>query len=521
MVVLNPLLFVIFTFLVELKGNLYETSFFEVGLLVVIFGGAVLAFQIILYLLIRDKYKSSLISSLFVFMFLSFGIFFSYHTTIKIIQNYPFFGFNFGSYKYIFSLYWMLFIALGYGIYRYTFPKFVVDILTKILFILIFINGLFLIPDIYGFLNTENVSISETMKINAITLKYGYKPDIYYIMLDGYPRADTLKFLFNYDNTSFLHFLKDHNFRVLNNSCSNYHHTTASLASLFSMDYESKNLVSRPLVFNILKSQKYKLINIVSNMEFTGSWNFFDEYRGDLLLKTFSRQFLQRTAIVPFIHKINFFKKAYIIKNQFKELENISGEHQNPIFVFCHILLPHLPFAFDENGDSPLEEDDVMLVNLYDEKQIDRYRIQISALNNLLKKAVQVILTKSQKPPIIIIQSDHGSFFLGRSIAYKPLNENLYQLEMKERMSNFSAFYLPYEGKNNLYDTMSNVNTFRIILDHYFGTKFGKLEDKCYWGGGFKEEVDKKGIYKESEINNIPYPSYKVIKNIFELKEFK
>ena len=52
-------------------------------------------------------------------------------------------------------------------------------------------------------------------------------PDIYILMLDGYPRADSVTRLFGDDNRPFLDALEDRGFEVAENSQSNYMFTAA------------------------------------------------------------------------------------------------------------------------------------------------------------------------------------------------------------------------------------------------------------------------------------------------------
>jgi hypothetical protein len=48
-------------------------------------------------------------------------------------------------------------------------------------------------------------------------------------------------------------------------------------------------------------------------------------------------------------------------------------------------------------------------------------------------------------------------------------------------MANLAAFYFPGGDRRLLYPTITNVNFFRIVLDRYFGTKYGLLPDKsCF-----------------------------------------
>ena len=63
---------------------------------------------------------------------------------------------------------------------------------------------------------------------------------------------------------------------------------------------------------------------------------------------------------------------------------------------------------------------------------------------------VRKILSGSETPPIIIIQSDHG-YVDGKVQSPNILN----------------AYFLPDAGDKHLYSTISPVNTFRIIFNQY------------------------------------------------------
>ena len=62
-------------------------------------------------------------------------------------------------------------------------------------------------------------------------------PDIYYIILDGYARADVLDSVYGYDNSEFIFWLEQHGFQVARGSRSNYSQTYLSLASSLNMTY--------------------------------------------------------------------------------------------------------------------------------------------------------------------------------------------------------------------------------------------------------------------------------------------
>ena len=76
--------------------------------------------------------------------------------------------------------------------------------------------------------------------------------------------------------------------------------------------------------------------------------------------------------------------------------------------------------------------------------------------------AVDSILASAKRPPIIIIQSDHGPGSCWDEARVDRSDE-------RERLSILNAFYFPDRRYERLRQEMTPVNTFRIILDQYFG----------------------------------------------------
>jgi len=52
---------------------------------------------------------------------------------------------------------------------------------------------------------------------------------------------------------------------------------------------------------------------------------------------------------------------------------------------------------------------------------------------------------------------------------------------IKERFSILNAYYLPNGGHDLLYDSITPVNTFRVIFNHYFGKDYGLLKDRSFY----------------------------------------
>ena len=93
------------------------------------------------------------------------------------------------------------------------------------------------------------------------------------------------------------------------------------------------------------------------------------------------------------------------------------------------------------------------------------------------------LLANSSEPPVIILQSDHGS---GVGLS----TESAAETDMHERMSILNAYYLPdRKGDSPLYQSISPVNSFRVVLNTYFDAGLELLPDRSYystWSEPFK-----------------------------------
>lgn len=327
------------------------------------------------------------------------------------------------------------------------------------------------------------------------------RPDIYYIILDGYARADILEEVFSFDNTEMIAFLEDRGFYVAAAARSNYIHTILSLPSSLNMDYlnewvapmsRSANrwpliaLLQNNRVQIILKSLGYTTVSVSSVVEsdIAGADVRFPFF-GDSL-NTFERFLLSRTA-AQWIVKIFAIESPWPgyaahragILYSFEQLSQIPETIPGPKFVFAHILAPHPPFVMDRNGDL-IEPNYTYFIGDGSgypgtlEEYLQRYPDEIVYVNILLKKTVDDILNRSPTPPIIILQADHGS---GALLYFEAPEKSC----LRERFSIFNAYYLPGENAPRLYDSITPVNSFRLIFDAYFGANLGLLEDKNYF----------------------------------------
>jgi hypothetical protein len=103
-----------------------------------------------------------------------------------------------------------------------------------------------------------------------------------------------------------------------------------------------------------------------------------------------------------------------------------------------------------------------------------RYIDQLVFVNSRMTGVLDAIIAESPVPPVIIVQGDHGPCCF---LNHTDFNSSYFL----DRMSILNAYYLPGGGEEKLYDTITPVNTFRVVLDRYFGTKYELLADRSFY----------------------------------------
>jgi len=303
-------------------------------------------------------------------------------------------------------------------------------------------------------------------------------PDIYYIILDAYTRSDVMKKRFGYDNSDFINSLQDMGFYVAECSQPNYGTTSLSLSSALNMDYlqnisdvyqpEENDLLyafkalDSNALRNTLTEAGYETVAFASGFTWV-EWrdaehfispggNGITEFEVVVLFSTYAR-ILDDFGIVNLddIHADHYRQRTRLVLNSFDDLLKLPS----PKFVFIHIIAPHEPYGLDENGNNVMPD------------QIDYlsgYPNQAKFIGAAILPQLQKLISGSANLPVIILQGDHGH--LGSS--------------PDELMKILNAYYLPGHT-DQLYPSISPVNSFRVVLNSYFGTNFPLLKDVSYY----------------------------------------
>jgi hypothetical protein len=331
---------------------------------------------------------------------------------------------------------------------------------------------------------------SETTSIQATGEGIGYKPDIYYIILDRYDASKTLKDNYGFDNSPFTDSLEEKGFYVAKDSFSNYPRTYLSLASSLNMAYHEPPLVGGPdpliadqALAKFLKSQGYRYLHIGSWTRATRTNPLADINYVDtelyLDLDEFTLRLVETTAFAPIARRLSFgpnisdyhtYHRTRAIY-QFNRLAEVSKNQPSPKFVFMHVLLPHDPYVFGPNCE---QEDPVG-------SKVEMYLSNLSCANKLTEEAVEAILENSAQPPVIIIQGDEGHYTFKYPYVKGQDYRQIDPKTLQERARILNTYYLPeIDADKVLYPSISPVNSFRVVLNAYFGTDLEILPDRSF-----------------------------------------
>ncbi len=346
----------------------------------------------------------------------------------------------------------------------------------------------------------RSIMITPTIETSPVRDAAGPLPDIYYIILDGYARADILADLYDYDNTEFVDYLTAKGFYVAHESRSNYCQTLLSLASSLNLTYldelaqqvgaeywggwPAADMIANSAVLDFLRSYGYEIVAFASGYPGT-EIRSADKYLAHRWYPNEFQVSLMNMTPLPLVanrlYDMHEWHRERILYT-FEHLPDAS-EAPGPTFVFAHIITPHPPFVFGPGGERI--EPGLQFVfadgsHLIGERGIARdeyvaqYRGQLVFVNSQVQATVDEILSKSQRPTVVVLQGDHGP---GSMLDWnKPENTSF-----EERLSVLNAYYLPSGGETHLYPGITSVNTFRLIFNHYFGTDLELFDDKSYF----------------------------------------
>lgn len=486
----HPILFGIFPIITFMAANInqarpelaYRTAAAS-------FFGSILLF-IFIKLIVKDMPRAALLSTLILVLFFSYG-----HVYAEL-EKYTVLGLMLGRHR-ITAPIWALLMAGGAwlilkkGKGSWQFNSLLNAISVFALILPIFQIGSFE----YRYQQSQSAqAAADQNDVGSVLADQANLPDVYYIILDGYSRADTLKKLYGYDNTPFINELKGLGFVVPDCAQSNYARTALSISSALHMDYLENftdviqkkdpsidgiifhDLIQHNPVRSFLGQNGYKMVafetgyfwNEVTSADYyiVGNDNPIEKANNEAEISDFEIMFLRTTFFRIFSEARSAFFQD-LTKNirtpderhydlvlfefdQLAKIPNLPGRK----YVYAHIVAPHAPFVFTPYGGFASTG-----------ATVPGYTDEITFINQRVIEVIKTILAASSTPPVIVIQGDHG-------------------WDEENRMQILNAYYLPGGGNKLVYPQITPVNTFRIIFNHYFGQNYPLLKDVSYMSRG-------------------------------------
>ncbi len=323
-----------------------------------------------------------------------------------------------------------------------------------------------------------NQSSSEIEQVNLAP--YKSTPDIYYILLDEFSGFGPMReYWHNPKVEEFASFLSSKGFEIFEESHGSSIDSMHQMATR--LNYQNFpfvvnqgsidqwfNSVSDNKVMVYLKQNGYTTVTFnellypypaakpitadvaynYKNISTTNFGLYFDDFwilvADKTMLKELSRYYKRFGSDQ---HTNYIFFTARNIGN----LEDVPS----PKFVYAHLMLPHSPFVFDENGN--LNPPSAYMDYAY---YLGSYNFSIFLLEKMVKDIVDG--ADPSNPPVIILQSDHG---LRNFAEYQ---HHLIDFPEEYKTSILYARLMPgYESTHSAQE-IDPINTFPIVFNYLF-----------------------------------------------------
>lgn len=453
---IHPFLIILFYVLLELRNVLVLCSLFKVLLYTCIVLAAVLLAYMLIARITKSKVRSALTVSAIALVLLFYEPMYECLLSFSVLQFIPRMG-------YLIIFVFLLVLSMVW------FTKKDLTVFNS------YLNILFLVLFLYeggtaswNYFNAlSHTELMEDEHDRSIAGTRAETPVIYHILLDAYTGSSSLKKFWGFDNSELENFLRGSGFYVADKANSNSTATQQSMATTFNMRYLAnidslvnndalstglyRKLIDHSDLMLELSAANYSIINL-SIFDIGGTVKFHRS--GPLADETSLFQVLtEDTRFGAYIKKPPYadLRTSLAVFDSLKKIPTSIGVGKT--FVYAHINMPHDAYC-DRNGE-PFGRNFAG-----DEKK--KYIETIMFTNKLLIETVKKILADSKTPPVIIIHGDHGSRMFDR----------------EEKYSILSAYYFQDRDYSLLYDSISPVNTYRVINRKYFKSTIKLLPDK-------------------------------------------
>lgn len=333
-------------------------------------------------------------------------------------------------------------------------------------------------------------------------------PDVYFLLVDGLGQPATVRPLFDIPPGTLTEGLRSRGARVLRFCHSNYPQTALSVAATFNvaplsalLDIpEVRSRDRRPLaelvgdsrVVRAFREAGYRIVTFPSGYPLTRFANP-DARRRPRLDPNFLEFYVLNDGALPLVlpllgrgpADLQYALHRHRLDYIFDHLQDArdGARPDQPVFVFAHLLTPHPPFVWGPGGADLRSKNLFSFGDGNDWTNANRgetvpygvfWKHQAAWVMQRLATTVDAIRAASPRPPVIIIEGDHGP---GSQTNWDyPRLTNL-----TERFGIFSAWFLPPGLDVPLRDDMTAMATFPALFNGLFGTPQPELEEGLWF----------------------------------------
>ncbi len=489
---LYPILLVIFFILFRYNDNQHELIIADLIYVLSIIIPIIIIFILLIRFIIKNTTKSTVISS---FVILLFFIYIPIH---KMLYEFQIGDYGLGEHVVLLPIF-----IIGAVITIYIFIKSKKNFkkLLSIFYVIISVLIIFNVSEIILYSDINSYATNDDLLQYFLIDENNFR-DVYYILLDAHSGTEALQKYLNYDNSNFDRSLEELGFFIPEKSFSNYSPTRMSVPSILNMDYVNVNyelsdsqsglvmerMLSNNIVTKIFQKNGYETISFYNELNLRSNPDTRNQLCNNAIGNNqFMSFILIQTPIVIFENYIDKYNYKEYRENRlcvFNEISTLDEKYSQPIFVFAHIMMPHYPYIFKNDGTMI---SDTEITSIEDKTA---YISQLQFTDSKVLEIVKELLHKEPQP-IIVIQSDHGF-----RVAHDEISIDDY-VSMDRSFSNFAAYYFPDTTLANNDQVHTSVNSFRILFNNNFGTDYELLENKIFIT---------KNYFQSEDITNILIP---------------
>jgi hypothetical protein len=416
------------------------------------------------YFLLRNRLKTGVFVTVLLFALFQYGVFYEFFESLYYGGYWPFKNIH----RYLVIGYLLVFGVFFWFIKRSPHDFIKINYFLNILICILVAYNAFRVnfasysagPGKTREGKTREQSVSGNLRFSP----QAARPDVFYIVLDGYASNATLEKFYHFDNSDFSTSLQKLGFSFCDSAYSNYYYTSQSLAATMNLHYladssSATGLLRNNALFDIMKENGYRIFHMYSGYAVTSLFPAADSTIYIDGPNEFEKSLLKYT-ILRLDDLIGLFAHQRL-NSQFRKMYDMAHISARPKLCFMHFVAPHPPYIFDREGK-------IRARHRFAEHSWEPKEYYIDQLIYVNKQITGLLaeLCRSNPDAVIVLQSDHGPWVTASSA--------------EEVFSARSGILYAWRSRTTLDipQRTSSVNTFRYLVNGLFDTRLPILPDE-------------------------------------------